>query len=174
MNFNVKEEAMHRCNFASQNTLNMKRFLLLLSVLYFSFLTSCDSDKSNEAVLPTATIPTFSAKINGADVDFNVAAIVKETNPDYTDLIVTASKSTDTSKSIVFHLEQMQVGEDSCYYFLYRQDDVNYDLEVTNSFLTNVTTSTEHNIVGTFTGRLYTEDQSSFIDITDGVFNITY
>jgi hypothetical protein len=68
----------------------------------------------------------------------------------------------------------MQTGEDSCYYFLYAQDNINYALEVANSFSTNVTTSTEHNIVGTFTGRLYTEDQSSFIDITDGVFNITY
>ena len=152
----------------------MKRFLLLLSVLHFSFLSSCDSDKSNEAVLPTATITTFSAKINGADVDFNVVAVVKETNPDYTDLIVTVTKSTDATKSFVFNLEQMQTGEDSCYYFLYAQDNVNYALEVANSFSTNVTTNTEHNIIGTFTGRLYTEDQLSSIDITEGIFNITY
>jgi 6-pyruvoyl-tetrahydropterin synthase len=75
------------------------------------------------------------------------------------DLIVTVTKSTDATKSFVFHLEQMQTGEDSCYYFLYAQDNINYALEVANSFSTNVTTSTEHNIVGTFTGRLYTEDQ---------------
>jgi hypothetical protein len=174
MNLNVNDEATSMRSFAFLNTLIMKRIFLLLSLLYFSFLTSCESDKSNDTVLPTTTITTFNAKINGTDVDFNVAAIVKETNSDYTDLIVTVSKSSDMSKSFVFHLEQMQVGENSCYYFLYRQDEVNYDLEVTNSFSTNVTTNTEHNIVGTFTGRIYTEDQSSFIDITDGVFNITY
>ena len=174
MNFDIREKSTCMCNFASLKTLIMKRNFLLLSVLYLSFLTSCDSDKSNDTVLPTTTITTFSAKINGTDVDFNVGTVIKETQPDYTDLIVTVTKSTDATKSFVFHLEQMQTGEDSCYYFLYAQDNVNYALEVANSFSTNVTTSTEHNIVGTFTGRLYDEDQSSFIDITDGVFNITY
>jgi len=152
----------------------MKQIIFLLSVLYFPLLISCSSDKSNPIVLPPAAINSLSAKVNGAEVLFNVASVVKETHPDYTDLIVTMTKSTDATKKIVFNLEQLQTGVDACYYFVYTQDDINYALEVNNSFVANLTTNTEHNIKGTFTGRLYTDDQSGYVDITEGAFNITY
>ena len=152
----------------------MKRIFILLSVLYLSLLISCDSNKSDPIVLPTPVINSLSAKINGAQVLFNVTSITKEIYPDYTDLVLTITKSNDATKRIVFNLEQLQTGVNACYYFLYTQGDVNYALEIDNSFSTNLTTSTDHTIKGTFTGRLFTEDQSAFIDITEGAFNITY
>ena len=156
----------------------MKKYLLLLLLIGSALLSSCE-DNPTDALIPAQALQNhlLKANINGTDVFFNQTSVVKQEITEggitYTDLIVTANKENDTSKQIIFRMEYMQTGTETCYYFLYKVGDAEHDIETNDSFTTNVTQSTANNIKGTFSGTL--EDfEGNPVTISNGNFDISF
>lgn len=156
----------------------MKKSLLLLILVGTALFSSCD-DNPTDALLPAPAIENhlLKANINGTDVFFNQTSVVKqdlvEGGVPYSDLIVTANKENDTSKQIIFRMEYMKTGTETCYYFLYKVGDAEHDIETDDSFTTNVTQSTANNIRGTFSGTL-NDFEGNPVTISNGNFDISF
>lgn len=158
----------------------MKRILLLFTIA--CFILSCDSENNptdvNLLTPPPVKVDKFlKANVNGTDIMFDETnvqkQIITEAGVVYTDLIVTANKRNDTSAKVVFKLEHMRTGLETCYYFLYNVGDIEYDIETGNSFHVNVTNGTENNIKGTFSGTLKDFEGNS-ITLNNGHFDISF
>ncbi|PWA07324.1 hypothetical protein DB895_00965 [Flavobacterium psychrotolerans] len=149
---------------------------MFITAIALTSLSSCSKDDSkNNPAQPTNFL---TAIINGVTLNFDTLKVVKEVVPNdgdpYTDLIVTATKSDDHSKSIIFNLQHLQVGTETCYYFDYTDGDINYDSAIGNSFEVNITVNTPNKLKGNITGRLSDSSNTNSIVIPSGSFDITY
>jgi len=176
-------------NFSCFLTLNkyktktMKHLLPALILSGCLAISSCssDDDDNNPIVVPVVT-SSLTAKVNGSQVAFDTPTVAKENHTTeegvpYTDLIVTAVKKNDPSTKIVFRLEHMTTGPESCYYFLYNVGEAEYDIETditgADHFSVNITDNTAHNIKGNFSGML-ADFEGMTVNITDGAFTIDF
>ncbi len=159
----------------------MKKFLLpIVATLLF---VSCSSDDDNvyvPPVTPPASTNFLKATIDGTEYTFDTFNVETETHtePDftYTDLHVTASISNDSSKEIVFSLEQNVVGSTDVIFFFYLlNNEEEFDTDhVGETFVHNVTVNADRRIAGTFSGALARFDESGTVQITNGSFDIKY
>ena len=156
----------------------MKQLLLSLTILGCILLSSCDSNNNpTDVVIPIPITNFVKAEINGVNVTFNQTNVVKQEITSncvtYTDLIVSANKQNEIFPQIVFKLAYMETGPDTCYYFLYDVDEVEYDIETGNSFDINITQSTANNIKGTYSGTL-SDFNGETATLTNGTFDISF
>ena len=152
---------------------------IIYSLFAMLILASCSSDDDNTPLVIANPGPenTLKATIDGTQYIFNsfVVETVTYTEPgnSYVDLHVTAKILGDDSKTIEFDLEKNVAGPESLYYFKYLSGDSEYNNDSGN-FNTNLTSSTDNNIAGTFSGSLSNFDNSETLTFTSGSFNINY
>lgn len=153
----------------------MKKILLFASLAASIFLTSCENNPT-DALVPVQN-HILKATINGSAVTFDHTNVIKEDvtqdGLSYTDLVVKTNRKNDNSKQIIFRLEHMTPGPESCYYFLYKNGDQELDIETNNSFSVNVTQNTSNNIKGDFSGTL-SDFEGNTVTITNGKFDISF
>lgn len=152
----------------------MKNFMLLFVFIGIVALSSCNKDDNTSILQPTNSLV---AKVDGVSITFDQVSVVKETYTDYVDLVITATTSGDTPKTIIFNVTQLVTGTDACYYFAYNQESVFYSWGSEtggNSFEVNVAENTTSKIKGTFSGTLPNVDLTGAIAITNGTFDISY
>lgn len=156
----------------------------LIFTLFLITLFSCDSDNdTTEApVEPTSYVKVT---VNGVLEVFEQISVVKvpltaEDGTPYTDLIITATQSIDPTVKIVFKLAQEDPGTETCYFFNYIENEIEYyydrDEKIGDSFMIDVFTSTSSNIKGVFEGKLYQNNNISdpSVNTIDGNFDITF
>ena len=153
-----------------------KLFIFFITVITLT-ISSCDSKDDNTIVPP---IKTLKATIDGNELIFDTFKVDKiedkdeEGNP-YTDLIVTATKTSDASKVIVFNFEYLETGDKTCYFFSYNDGEKVFVYNLENkSFVINISENVVNKIKGTFTGTIPEEDGISTILISNGSFEINY
>lgn len=148
----------------------MRKLFIFFIAITLTSLSSCDN-KDNK-VVPSS----LKAVINGVEVSFDTFKVEKEVVPNdgnpYTDLVVTATKSSDATKRIYFKLGYLETGAETCYYFYYKDGDIYYIDN--NSFSKEITTNTPSNLKGTFTGTLKDADSPATVSIVNGNFDINY
>lgn len=154
----------------------MKKLFMFITAIALTTLSSCSKDDSKGN--PAQPSSYLTAIVNGVTLNFDTLKVAKEVvdndGDPYTDLIVTATKSDDRSKSIIFNLQHLQLGTETCYYFDFTDGDTNYDSVVGNSFEVNITVNTDNNLKGNITGRLSDSNNTNSIVIPSGSFDITY
>jgi hypothetical protein len=163
-------------------TKTMKHLLLALTFSGCLAISSCNSDDNdnNNIVIPVVT-SSLTATVDGSPVTFDAPTVAKENHTTeegvpYTDLIVTALKKNDPSTKIIFRLEHMTTGPESCYYFLYQVGEAEHDIENNGTedvFDVNITDNTEHNIKGNFSGTL-ADFTGNTVTIANGNFNVSF
>lgn len=155
----------------------MKRLFIFFIAIAATSFSSCTKNNAaeSEPIVPTSTLK---ALINGTNVDFSNVTVVKQVISNegfpYTDLIVTATAKDDSTKTISFNLEYLQLGTETCYYFNYTNGNLDYFSRPENSFIVNITSNTTNNIKGTFSGKLYDSSNTEFVTIPDGSFDIIF
>ncbi len=154
---------------------NLLCFLILTGTVLFS---SCSSDNKSPNNPVTPVQSTLTAKVNGQDVVFDSPTVEKqnlttEQGVPYTDLIVTANKKNDATAKIVFKLEHLTTGTGSCYYFLYQKDGSDYETGHGNVFNIDITSNTQKNIKGNFSGVL-ADYQGNTVTTANGIFDINF
>lgn len=155
----------------------MKKLLLLIAVAATALSSGCGSDDNNSEPVITPT-NFIRSTVNGVDVNYDVMATTKESytidGVDYTDLIVTASKSNDPSKSITFSSAYLESGTESVFYFELNHDELEYDTGNPHSFVITLSESTANNVKGTFAGTLSNFDNTNSAVVTNGTFDIKF
>src|SRR6478672_3671967 len=129
----------------------MKKILLYSTLLLVLIFPSCSDSSDGDTPASTVT-----AKIDGVDYTFNTINVDTETFEGYTDVIITASINSNPNNRISFIVEQGQLGLDASYYFSYFFNETAHPK--TENFQTNVTESTNHRVVGTFSGDVQADE----------------
>lgn len=157
-----------------------KRILFAFAVIGLLSVVSCDDNPTDATPYfqPVVQNTFVKASINGVSHTFDETKVEKQelTTPEgvqYTDLIVTANKKNDTSSQIIFRLEYMRTGAETCYYFLYQIDDAEFDIEDGNSFNVDVSHGEANMIKGSFSGTLH-DFEGNPITISNGNFDIAF
>jgi len=156
----------------------MKKLLLLLSFIGCIMFSSCEDNPTDAFTpIPVAQNKFLKASVNGTAIMFDETEVVKqlvtENGVEYTDLYITAKKKNDTSAQIIFKVEYMMPGTETCYYFLYNEGDREYDIETGNSFNVNVSSAAANHIKGSFSGTLK-DFEGNEVTITNGNFDIAF
>jgi len=150
----------------------MRKLFIFFIAITLTSLSSCDNKDNKVANSSLKTV------INGVEVSFDTFKVEKEVVPNdgnpYTDLVVTATKSSDATKRIYFRLGYLETGADTCYYFYYKDGDIYYNTEIDDSFSIDIAANTTTNLKGTFTGTLKDELSPASISIVNGSFDITH
>jgi hypothetical protein len=153
----------------------MKNILLLFFVMGLTMLSSCENNPVDMIVPEKNNF--LKASINGTEIIFDHADVVKEVVDEhgniYTDLVITTHKRSDNSTKIIFRVEYMRTGTETCYYFTYNYDDAEHDIENGDSFAVDITQSTANHIEGNFSGTL-SDYQNNTVAIDNGHFDITF
>jgi hypothetical protein len=158
--------------------MRMKKLLLLITIIGCTFFSSCEDNPTDALTqIPIAQNKFLKANINGTPIVFDETEVVKqlvnEAGLEYTDLYITANKKDDTSAKIIFKVEYMMTGTETCYYFLYNEGEREYDIETGNSFHVNVSAVSENHLKGSFSGTLK-DFEGNEVTITNGDFDIAF
>lgn len=152
----------------------MKKLFIFFTAITILTLSSCSKDDNNT----NTSTKSLKANINGADVTFDTFKVDKVDYPDegYSDLTVTATKSDDETKTIIFNLEYNVIGKETCYFFSYQDGEDLYVHESENeTFEVNITENSENgHIKGTFVGTISGDGTPGSVTIPNGNFDITY
>lgn len=144
-----------------------KLFFILSFVLLG--VSSCSSDDDK------ADVNFIRAKFNGTEQKFNIISVDKVDYPEegYSDVEVTATMSSDDTKTFILKSEFGVTGEDIVWGLYYINDGVYYtnNIDNTNS---NVAENSNGRYKGTFSGTLFDEDSGATIMLTEGSFDIIY
>ncbi|HMK06386.1 MAG TPA: hypothetical protein VK476_02585 [Flavobacterium sp.] len=155
----------------------MKKLLLFITIAITAISSGCGSDNNTNEPVVTPT-NFMRSTVNGVDVNYDVIATAKENyiseGVEHTDLVITASKSDDPSKSITFSSAYLEPGTDSVFYFELNHDELEYDTGNPHSFVITLAESTANSVKGTFTGTLSNFDNTSSAVITNGNFDIKF
>ena len=86
----------------------MKKTFLFFTLFVFAFLLSCDSKDNDDS----QSTNFLKATINGTEIVFDTFSVEKTDYPDdgYSDIQVTATKSSDPTKKIILELEHLAIG----------------------------------------------------------------
>ncbi|HRN98428.1 MAG TPA: hypothetical protein PLA69_03810 [Flavobacterium sp.] len=144
---------------------------LLLFFLATTLLISCSDDEGN-----TQAPDYVRAKINGIEYNFTVFDLDKQTYTDngytYTDVIIDAALSNDSTRHIRFVVEQGITGPDASWMFAYYVNNVPHMKDENFTFV--VSESTEKFVKGTFAGRVVNVDTGDEFTVTDGTFSVNH
>lgn len=152
----------------------MKKIFVLLTLFTFAFLSSCDSNDGDDSQ-PAAPLK---ATINGTEVVFDIVKVEKTDYPDdgYSDIQITATKSSDASKTIILELEYEATGTETCFEFQYIDGDNYYIINPreNNSLIVNITENVAKKVKGSFSGTVSQDGGSGSIVVPNGSFDIAY
>ncbi|RAR47291.1 hypothetical protein [Flavobacterium lacus] len=144
----------------------MKNKLLLILCFALIGIYSCSTDDDKSEV------NFIRAKFNGVEQKFNIISvdIVDYVIEGYSDIEVTATMTSDATKTIVLKSEYGTTG-DIIWGMYYTTDGTYYqnDENLTNS---NVTVNSPGRYTGTFSGTL--NSSTGIVLVTEGSFDIIY
>ncbi|WP_452220462.1 hypothetical protein [Lacinutrix salivirga] len=148
----------------------MKNLAFSLLAVFALVFTSCSSDDDNGG--GSSQVSELKATINGTALTFNTVVVDKETYTEgtetYTELDVTATIGTDTSKIFSFYLEVGDLGADALDYLYYVDNGVQYSSFNSQNFNSVVSVNDGSNFAMTFSGTLtgYDDNTGETITIT--------
>lgn len=152
----------------------MKKTFLFFTLFVFAFLLSCDSKDNDDS----QSTNFLKATINGTEIVFDTFSVEKTDYPDdgYSDIQVTATKSSDPTKKIILELEHLAIGTEPCFEFQYIDEDKYYIINPreNTSLVIDVTENTTNKLKGTFSGTVAEYEGSGSVEISAGSFDIVY
>jgi hypothetical protein len=152
----------------------MKKIFLFFTLFVFAFLLSCDSKDNDDS----KSTNFLKAIINGTEVVFDTFAVEKTDYPDdgYSDIQVTATKSSDPSKKIILEMEYLATGTEPCFEFQYVDEDKYYIINPREniSLVIDVTENATNKLKGTFSGSVAEYEGPGSVEISAGSFDIVY
>jgi len=150
----------------------MKKLLICLAVVAFTFSCSNDDDSNGGGAKITA-------KINGAVKTFNIVSVDAEAGQGTgakTELYVIAVSGTNIAnvETITFSVEEGATGKTVVDNFDYNVTvgDKNTAYFGDEAFILDVVTNANKKLVGTFSGTLNAEGNGTDAVVTDGAFNL--
>lgn len=146
----------------------MKIYFFYFFILSLSLLTSCssDSDKSD--------VNYIKAKINGADIKFNIISVDIEDFSTYKDIIISATMESDPTKSMVIASQYDVTGEGEIWRCTYYTNGFYYEIQNVDTFISNITKNSGGNYEATFSGNLINPTDNSVVALTNGTMKIKY
>ncbi|HLA57099.1 MAG TPA: hypothetical protein VK623_13420 [Flavobacterium sp.] len=148
----------------------MKKIFLLM-LFASGLMVSCSSDDNSPK------ISTAKATIDGVEYTFNTFSVTQEQFTDethtYTDVTITASIDSNPDKIFTIIVEKGMTGPSASYYFAYFLDGTAFPK--TPSFATDVTTSKNNRVAGSFFGDVMADDGSGdVVTFSNGTFDIYF
>lgn len=145
----------------------MKKIFLFFVSISLLGISSCSSDDDKNEV------NFITARFNNVEQKFNIISVDMVNYDGYTDIEVSATMSSDPTKSIEIKSQYGVTGEDIIWGVYYLADGKYYEINV-NSFISNVTENSSNRFTGTFSGPLIEITDQSVMNITGGSFDIVY
>ena len=149
----------------------MKKIILFLAMLSFSFFLSCSNDDNNNETAPTPE-DVFTAKVNGVQKNFTVTNVDVMEYADYTDVEITAQLSGEPTTTFELNLTR-DSGE--VFFAQYSEIGNYYQPSPLESFSLTIGENTAKKLKGTFSGTMqHTVNIIEPVTVTDGTFDIYY
>lgn len=157
----------------------MKKIILNLFVMTALVLsvTSCSSDDDGG----NGGAELLTMIIDGQTLSFDQIIVDEDTytenGVEYTEIDVTATIGGDTTRVVEFSMDSGDTGADAVYYFMYREDGVEYYNNFgTSDFSIVVSSNNGSNISATFSGELtgYNNGIQVSVSITNGSVSVDY
>lgn len=150
----------------------MKKTFLFFTLFVFAFLLSCDSKDNDDS----KSTNFLKATINGTEVVFDTFKVLKKDYSDYSDIEITATKSSDPSKTVILEMEYLATGTEPCFEFQYIDGENYYIIypRENTSLIVDITENIERKVKGNFTGSVTQVGGSGTIIIPNGSFDISY
>lgn len=153
----------------------MKKLLVCIYILLFSFLLASCSTDDEPTPLPVAESSTITFKVNGVQKIYTSVAVT-ESIYTFEDLSVPSysilATTDDDGEFVAIQVRRDYTGSEGIYQFLYVNGNGNHNL--TEEFLMNITANDGGNLAGTFSGPLQLTGTETGVTITEGSFNINF
>jgi hypothetical protein len=146
----------------------MKKILFLfLSVTFIMTVSSCSKDDDK------ADVNFITAKFNGVEERFTIISVILIDYDTYTDVVVRATPNSEPAKIVTIASEFGITGANIIWGFYYKTPVEYFEIDSSN-FTSTVTSNSNGNYAGTFSGSVIEENNGNVVVVTNGSFNIKY